>query len=312
MENTTMARAQAGLCAEGNLHSVYLMFNAFEGVESRLRPCLASVARFIEELSDQYCEPAFNGFVAIGANYWDSLYSGARPLGLKSFPNMKAEGREAPAYEYDVFVHIRSDRYDINHLVANQIVTMMDGLMELVDEERGFRFLENRDLTGFVDGTENPQGSNRAKVAIVGSEDRQFQGGSYIHTQKFIHNLSSWNQLPVKQQEDIIGRTKQDNVEYASADKPLTSHIKRVNLKDEDGQSMEILRQSMPFGGVKSQGLFFISLCANSRNFEAMLESMMKGDGHGHYDHLMNFTQAVTGSSFFAPSMEFLEEFADD
>ncbi|WP_169902844.1 Dyp-type peroxidase [Paraferrimonas sedimenticola] len=307
-----MARQQSGLCAEGNLHSVYLMFHAQEGVEQELRPCLASVARFIEELTDQYTEPAFNGFLAVGANYWDTLYPGARPLGLKPFPSMSKEHREAPAFEYDLFVHLRCDRYDINHLVANQVVNMLSGLMTLVDEERGFRFLENRDLTGFVDGTENPQGSHRAEVAIVDKEDRQFAGGSYIHTQKFVHDLSRWNRLPVKQQEDIIGRTKEDNIEYASADKPLTSHVKRVNLKDSDGNSMEILRQSMPFGGVATQGLFFISLCRNSDNFEAMLKSMVHGDGEGHYDHLMDFTQAVTGSAFFAPSLDFLDSFADD
>jgi putative iron-dependent peroxidase len=124
--------------------------------------------------------------------------------------------------------------------------------------------------------------------------------------QKYAHNLSKWHRLPVKKQEDIIGRTKQDDIEYESEDKPLTSHIKRVNLKDANGASMEILRQSMPYGSVKEQGLMFISSCKTPDNFEQMLRSMIYGDGHGNHDHLMQFTKALTGSSFFAPSLDFL------
>ncbi len=307
-----MPREQLGVCAEGNLHSVYLMFNANDAVEAQLRPCLANVAQYIYELTDQYADSAFNGFVAIGANYWDSLYSEQRPKHLRPFPAMQAENRDAPAIEYDLFVHIRCDRYDILHLVANEINQMFEGLVELIEEERGFRFMDSRDLTGFVDGTENPKGRNRQQVALVDDEDASFKGGSYIHVQKYAHNLSKWNRLPNKKQEDIIGRTKQDDIEYASEDKPLTSHIKRVNLKDAQGNSMEILRQSMPFGSLKEQGLMFISTCRTPTNFEEMLRSMVHGDGHGNHDHLMQFTKALTGSSFFAPSLDFLARFAND
>ncbi|MCL1037116.1 Dyp-type peroxidase [Shewanella corallii] len=311
MENQVMPREQLGVCAEGNLHSVYLMFNANDGVEQQLRPCLANVAQYIHELSDQYADSAFNGFVSIGANYWDTLYAGERPAQLKPFPAMEAGNRDAPAIEFDLFIHLRCDRLDILHLVANEVAQMLEGLVELVDEERGFRFMDNRDLTGFVDGTENPKGRNRQEVALVGEEDVTFVGGSYVHVQKYAHNLSKWHRLPTKKQEDIIGRTKQDNIEYASEDKPLTSHIKRVNLKHADGSSMEILRQSMPFGSVREQGLMFISVCRTSLHFEKMLESMVHGDGAGNHDHLMHFTKALTGSSFFAPSLDYLLKYAD-
>ncbi|NRD72591.1 Dyp-type peroxidase [Shewanella sp. VB17] len=307
MENQVMPREQLGVCAEGNLHSVYLMFNANDGVESQLRPCLANIAQYIYELSDQYADTAFNGFIAVGANYWDSLYLSNRPAELKPFPAMTAGNRDAPALEYDLFVHIRCDRFDILHLIANEICQMFEGLVELVDEERGFRFMDNRDLTGFVDGTENPKGRHRQEVALVGDEDKDFKSGSYVHVQKFAHNLSKWHRLPQKKQEDIIGRTKQDNIEYAAADKPLTSHVKRVNLKDLQGNPMEILRQSMPYGTVKEQGLMFISNCRNSDNFEQMLNSMVHGDEHGNHDHLLHFSQALTGASFFAPSLDFIE-----
>ncbi len=306
MDSQVMPREQLGVCAEGNLHSVYLMLNANDGVEDQLRPCVANVAQYLYELADQYADSAFNGFVGIGANYWDSLYPDARPELLKPFPAMSASTREAPAHEYDLFIHLRCDRYDILHLVGNEVCQMFEDLVELADEERGFQFMDCRDLTGFVDGTENPKGRNRQDVALVGEEDPQFRGGSYVHVQKFAHNLSKWNRLPQKKQEDIMGRTKIDNVEYASDDKPLTSHIKRVNLKDSDGKSMEILRQSMPYGSMKQQGLMFISTCRNSTHFEKMLHSMIHGDGEGNHDHLMHFTQALTGSAFFAPSIDFM------
>ncbi|MCL1058542.1 Dyp-type peroxidase [Shewanella gelidimarina] len=310
MDSQVMPREQLGVCAEGNLHSVYLMFNANDGIESQMRPCVANVAQYIHDLADQFADSAFNGFVAVGANYWDALYPVGRPRQLKPFPAMNQENRDAPAIEYDLFVQLRGDRFDILHLVANEVCQMFDGLVELIDEERGFRFMDSRDLTGFVDGTENPKGRSRQSVALVGDEDSEFKNGSYIHVQKFAHNLSKWNRLPDKKQEDIIGRTKAENIEYASAEKPLTSHIKRVNLKDDDGNSMEILRQSMPYGSVKEQGLMFISMCGNSVNFEQMLESMIYGDAEGNHDHLMHFTQALTGSSFFAPSIDFLERSA--
>jgi len=306
MDNQDMPREQLGICAEGNLHSIYLMFNANDGVEDQLRPSIASVAQYIYELTDQYADSAFNGFVAIGANFWDTYYPEARPALLKPFPSMNEGNRDAPAIEYDLFVHIRCDRFDILHLVANEINQMFEDLVELVEEERGFRFMDNRDLTGFVDGTENPKGRHRQQVALVADEDPEFKSGSYVHVQKYAHNLSKWHRLPVKKQEDIIGRTKQDDIEYDSEDKPLTSHIKRVNLKDANGASMEILRQSMPYGSVKEQGLMFISSCKTPDNFEQMLRSMIYGDGHGNHDHLMQFTKALTGSSFFAPSLDFL------
>ncbi|MBR9729397.1 Dyp-type peroxidase [Shewanella intestini] len=309
MDNQAMPREQLGICAEGNLHSVYLMFNVNDGAESHMRASLASVAQYIYELTDQFSDSAFNGFVAIGANFWDSYYPDARPALLKPFPSMQQDNRDAPAIEFDLFIQLRCDRIDILHLVANEIHQMLEDSVELIDEERGFRFMDSRDLTGFVDGTENPKGRNRQQVALVGDEDSQFTQGSYVHVQKFAHNLSKWNRLPVKKQEDIVGRTKEDNIEYASEDKPLTSHLKRVNLKSDDGESLEILRQSMPYGSVKEQGLIFISVCRTPAHFEKMLRSMVHGDGHGNFDHLMNFTKALTGSSFFAPSLDFLLQF---
>ncbi len=150
---------------------------------------------------------------------------------------------------------------------------------------------------------------HRREVALVKTEDDAlFSRGSYLHIQRYQHNLTLWRSLKEKEQEDIFGRTKVDNIEYESEKKPLTAHTKRTSLKDEQGNSIEILRQSMPYGDMKQQGLFFVSYCQSPEPFEIMLKSMIFGDEHGHVDHLLKYTQAETGAAFFAPSLTFLTE----
>lgn len=300
-----MAREQSGVCAEGNLHGQYLLFDCLEGNEPAIRAQLHEISRYLDEMTEQYCDVAFAGFIAIGAEYWSLLYPDSRPALLRPFPLLEQDDRHAPSMPYDVFIQIVSDRADINFMVSNEVCLLLEDLATLSEEVKSFRYLDNRDLTGFVDGTENPKGVHRQKVALVSEEDNAFRGGSYIHIQRYRHNLSKWNKLKQKQQEDIVGRTKQDNHEYSSFNKPKTSHIRRTGLKDSDGNALEILRQSMPYGDMQEQGLFFISCCSTPLNFEIMLRSMIVGDNKGHYDHLLDFTQAVTGAAFFAPSLSF-------
>lgn len=301
-----MAREQMGVCAEGNLHGLYLLFDCNEGNEAAIRSHLAEISTYLDEASEQYCEVAFSGFIAIGANYWSQLYGDAAPALLRPFPSISSDDRHAPAIPYDLFIHIRCDRADINHLIGHEICLMLEDLTNLVEQTNGFRYLDNRDLTGFVDGTENPKGIHRHEVALVGNEDQVFRGGSYIHIQRYRHDLKRWNGLKVKQQEDVIGRTKEDNQEYTSFNKPHTAHIRRASLKDANGNELEILRQSMPYGDMQEQGLFFISCCSTPLNFELMLRSMVVSDDKGHYDHLLDYTQAISGAAFFAPSITFL------
>lgn len=301
-----MAREQTGVCAEGNLHGLYLLFDCNEGNEAAIRSQLAEITQYIDEASERYGEVAFSGFIAIGANYWSQLYGKISPALLRPFPSLSSEDRHAPAIPYDLFIHIRCDRADINYLIGHEICLMLEDLANVVEQINGFRYLYNRDLTGFVDGTENPKGIQRQEVALVGDENKAFRGGSYVHIQRYHHDLKRWNSLRVKQQEDIIGRTKQENQEYASFNKPKTAHIRRTSLKDNKGNSLEILRQSMPYGDMQEQGLFFISCCATPINFELMLRSMIVSDHKGHYDHLLDYTQAISGAAFFAPSVSFL------
>jgi len=307
-----MAREQFGICAEPNLHGNYLLFNALDNKNAFIRAAISRLPPLFENYSEQFSEANLIGVVAIGAAYWDEFYPKSRPALLAPFPAMHSDDRVAPISSYDIYIEIRSDRADVNHIVSNKVCQLLGDSVELTEEVQAFRFLDGRDLTGFVDGTENPHGLHRREVALVkGQDDINFAAGSYLHTQRYQHNLKLWDSLTDHEQEDVYGRTKLDNVEYDGADKPLTAHTKRTSLKDDQGNSIEILRQSMPYGDMKRKGLFFVSYCQSPKPFEIMLKSMIYGDAHGNSDHLLKYTQAETGSAFFAPSLTFLATVAD-
>jgi len=308
-----MAREQFGICAEPNLHGSYILFNVLDDKKEYLRQALSRLPALLDKYADRFSEANLIGVFAIGAGYWDEFYPKSRPKELTNFPLMACEDRTAPANNYDLYIEIRSDRADVNHIVTTKVCALLGDSVELAEQVRAFRFLDGRDLTGFVDGTENPKGMHRRKVALVDdTEDSEFSGGSYLHIQRYRHNINLWNTLEVKAQEDVFARTKIDNEEYSTENKLPTSHIKRTGLKDEQGNSIEILRQSMPYGDMRQQGLFFVSYCQSPKPFEIMLKSMIFGDENGHFDHMLKYTQAETGAAFFAPSLTFLEKLADD
>jgi len=307
-----MAREQFGVCAEPSLHGYYLLFNVVDDNNLFLRKALSRLPALFDKYADRFSEANLAGVIAIGTNFWDELYPEGRPKYLRQFPEMGIEDRTAPVNNYDLYIEIRSDRADVNHIVATKVCQLLADSVELVEQVRSFRFLDGRDLTGFVDGTENPRGQHRRNVALINDEqDPEFAAGSYLHIQRYRHNLNLWNSLEVKEQEDVFSRTKVNNEEYSEENKAPTSHIKRVNLKDSEGNSLEILRQSMPYGDMKLQGLLFVAYCHSPEPFELMLKSMIAGDAHGHSDHMLKYTQAETGAAFFVPSLNILAKLGE-
>lgn len=303
-----MAQPQKGICAEPNLHAQYLMFNVVDDDNQVIRAKLARILDLFEHYDNEHYEAMVSGVVAIGNNYWLELYPGLLPLELAPFPDMQCEDRCAPVVPCDLFIQIRADRADICHAIGIEVYELLKLHVELIEQIRGFRYLDGRDLTGFVDGTENPKGLHKLDVAIVGDDDPDFAGGSYIHVQRYRHDMARWHHVAEKHQEKIIGRTKADDVEFASQDKEEYAHTKRTNLKDAEGKSIEILRQSMPYGDMKVQGLYFVSCAKSPKPFTMMLQSMIYGDENGNYDKLLDYTSAETGAAFFAPSVTFIKE----
>lgn len=302
-----MAQPQSGVLPEQKAHALFLTFLVAESEAAAMtvRRVAAAIPGLTDDLSRAHPEAGLVSAVGFGAALWDRLFPAARPAQLRPFHALDGKGGEVPATPADLFLHLRGDRHDLNFELACQITTQLGASVSLVEEIPGFRYLDSRDLTGFVDGTENPTGDDRARVAIVGEHDPGFAGGSYVAIQRYIHDLASWNQLSLPEQEQIIARTKADDVEFEAADKPLTSHVKRVSIKA-DGKSLEILRHSMPYGTTAEHGLYFVAYCNTPDNFDKMLESMIVGDADGNFDHLMRYSRAVTGASFFVPGRDWL------
>lgn len=304
-----MALYQKGIVAEANRSALFLTLNQTrnEGAKQRVKQVLANVTAIEEKYNQLEPEAELCLVAAIGSSYWSQIIDAEAPAELTAFPSFENGENVAPNTPVDLLFHIRSERKDLNFQLARELCAELGDAVQVVEEVDGFRYFDMRDFTGFVDGTENPQGDDRIGVAVVGDEDPAFTGGSYIHLQRYIHNMDFWNKQPVKKQEETYGRTKEDNVEFASTDKALTAHTKRTSLKDSDGNAIEILRHSMPYGDIQACGLLFASYCRTPKNFTLMLKSMVEGDGKGHTDHLLKYTRAVTGQAFFAPSRSFLE-----
>lgn len=299
-----MAREQWGVCAEANLHGVHLFFNAHEGYEPVIREALSQLPSIFDEINEQFSEAMFSAVIAVGANFWSELYPGDKPEGLKPFPAMNHEDRSMPAVPVDLYIQLRSDRQDVNYIASRRVTSLFGETLELIEQVPCFRYLDGRDLTGFVDGTENPKGRHRREVALVA--DGKFTGGSYLHVQRYRHHLARWEKVPTEEQELIIGRTKIDDIEMSKEQMPEFAHVKRSNVKDENGKGLELMRQSMPYGNLTTQGLLFVSYCAYPDHFETILRNMVYGSDEGTYDHLLNYTTAETGAAFFAPSIDFL------
>jgi putative iron-dependent peroxidase len=185
------------------------------------------------------------------------------------------------------------------------LVRRLQPLATVAEEIHGFRYRDSRDLTGFIDGTENPKGKARAVAALIGEEDRPFAGGSYVAVQRYVHDLERWSRLGDREQEQIIGRTKRGSVELPKNKKPETAHISRVVI-ERDGAELQILRQSYPWGTVREAGLYFAAYTKSLDIFNLMLARMMGATGDGLHDRLMEFSRAVTGATFFVPSLETL------
>lgn len=300
---------QAGIIPAPNPSALFLVLRTPE--PGKNGKAVAKVAAGIPTLTEKVgatdLRAKLVGTVSFGSDFWEVISPGKRPVGLRPFTAIQAEGRSAPSTGGDVLLHLLSKRQDLNFELAMRIRHQLGDAVEVMDEVHGFQYLDSRDLTGFIDGTENPKGAkDRAEVALIGAEDVAFAGGSYVFTQRYVHNLQKWATVPTKEQEKVIGRRKSDSKELSDRAKPSTAHISRTVI-EENGEELEIVRHSFPYGTVSEKGLFFIAYCKTLDIPEKMLRRMMGTSGDGHYDRLMDYSQAVSGAHFFAPSLEVLK-----
>jgi porphyrinogen peroxidase len=258
-------------------------------------------------------EGNLSGVMGIGSDAWDRLFGQKRPAELHPFREIKSGPRHAVATPGDLLFHIRAKRMDLCFELATQIMARLGEAVSPVDEVHGFRYFDDRDLIGFVDGTENPTGQAAIDAACVGAEDAAFAGGSYVIVQKYLHDVAGWNALATEAQERIIGRSKLSDIELDDAVKPTSAHNALTTIV-EGGEEIKIVRDNMPFGRVADNefGTYFIGYARSPRTIEQMLENMFIGRPPGNYDRLLDFSFAKTGNLFFVPSATFLDNVGND
>jgi len=284
-----------------------------EGSFGLLRAFCADLSGLIRAVEFRDVEAGLTCVAGFGSDAWDKLFGPPRPAELHPFREIRAGERHAVSTPGDILFHIRAKRMDLCFELARQIMEKIGSGVSVADEVHGFRYFDDRDVMGFVDGTENPRGDAAREAAIVGGEDPAFAGGSYVIVQKYLHNLKAWEALPVETQERIIGRRKLSDVELADADKPAYAHNVLTNI-EENGRQLQILRDNMPFGrpGYGEFGTYFIGYSRTPRITEIMLENMFVGRPPGNYDRLLDFSRPATGSLFFVPATTFLDNVTGD
>jgi putative iron-dependent peroxidase len=278
--------------------------------EAAVRSLCGDLAALVRAVGFRDIEGRLSCIMGFGSDAWDRLFGEPRPKDLHPFREIRGR-HHAVATPGDILFHIRSMRMDLCFELATQMMARIGGAVATADEVHGFNYFDDRDLIGFVDGTENPVDQAAVEATTIGEEDAAFAGGSYVIVQKYLHDLTRWSELPVEQQERIIGRTKLSDIELDDAVKPTSAHNALTTIV-ENGEQLEILRDNMPFGDASKGefGTYFIGYARSPHRIEQMLVNMFVGRPPGNYDRLLDFSRAVTGSLFFVPSATSLENVA--
>jgi porphyrinogen peroxidase len=290
--------------------AIFLVFSVDSGGEERARALLADVSGLRRSVGFRIPEGELTCVASLGSTLWDRLFGQPRPAGLHPFRALAGSTHTAVATPGDLLFHIRAHRLDLCFELARQLTDRLAGSARVVDEVHGFRSFDERDLLGFVDGTENPEGPAALAAVLIGDEDPEFAGGTYVIVQKYLHDLAAWDALTVEEQERAIGRSKLSDIELADDVKPTNSHVALNTIVDDDGAERQIVRLNMPFGrvGVGEFGTYFIGYARIPDVIEQMLSNMFLGKPPGNYDRILDFSTAVTGSLFFAPPAGFLDD----
>lgn len=295
--------------------AIFLVATVNPGPENRttLRSFCGDLPALVRAVEFRDLEGGLSCVIGFGSDAWDRLFGRPRPAGLHPFREIRAGARHAVSTPGDLLFHIRAKRMDLSFELATQIMARLGNAVSPVDEVQGFRYFDERDLLGFVDGTENPRGAAAAEAVLIGDEDAAFWGGSYVIIQKYLHDLNAWNALSTEAQERIIGRSKLSDIELDDSIKPSSAHNALTTIV-ENGKEVKILRDNMPFGRPAHGefGTYFIGYSRSPRTIEQMLENMFIGLPPGNYDRLLDFSRAVTGNLFFVPSATFLENVTED
>jgi putative iron-dependent peroxidase len=297
-----MAVFQPGIFAQGTRHHHHLELT----VPAEADP--GAVAAAIRGLR----EPAVtaggsNIVIGFGAGLWRRLAPDDAPPSLRPFQAVEGRGHRAPATQRDIWAWIHGAGPDIVLDTARAVAAAFGEVAELGLDQPCFVYRDSRDLTGFVDGTENPPVGD-APGAVIIPEGEVGEGGCFAMTQRYVHDLSRFHALPVEEQERVIGRTKDHSEELPDELKPPTAHIARVVIEDEHGAELEVFRRSVAYGNVDEHGLLFVLFSRDLERVDRMLARMFGLAEDGLTDRLLDFTTPTTGSYWFVPSLDVLND----
>jgi porphyrinogen peroxidase len=290
--------------------AMFIVATIDDGAEDQARDLLADASGLKRSVGFRILDGDLSLVVGVGSDLWDRLFGAPRPASLHPLPEFAGVRHTAVSTPGDLLFHIRAHRFDLCFELAQRIVERLSGYAHVIDEVHGFKSFDERDLLGFVDGTENPEGGAAVDAVTVGDEDPDFAGGSYVVVQKYLHDLAAWDALATEEQERAVGRTKLSDIEMPDDVKPANSHVALNTIVDDDGAQRQIVRFNMPFGSVgKGEfGTYFIGYAGDPEVIEEMLTNMFIGKPPGNHDRLLDFSTAVTGNLFFVPTAEFLDD----
>jgi putative iron-dependent peroxidase len=290
--------------------AIFLVLTVDTGGEDVVRDLLADVSGLRRSVGFRVPEEGLTCVVGLGSALWDRLFDGPRPAGLHPFRELAGGRHTAPSTPGDLLFHIRARRFDLCFELAQRLMERLSAVTHVVDEVHGFRSFDDRDLLGFVDGTENPEGNAALAAVLIGHEDPGFAGGSYVIVQKYVHDMAGWDGLPIEEQERAMGRSKLSDIEMADDVKPANAHIALNVIVDADGVQQQIMRFNMPFGrvGAGEYGTYFAGYARTPDVVEEMLTNMFIGKPPGTTDRILDFSTALTGNLFFVPDADFLDD----
>lgn len=280
------------------------------GGEERVHDTLGDLSALVRSVGFRYPDKRLTLITSIGSEAWDRLFAGPKPAGLHPFVELDGPRHRAPSTPGDLLLHIKAESLDMCFELAARTLDAFGDAVRVIDEVHGFRFFDNRDLLGFADGTENPSGDLAVRSTEIGTEDPAFAGGSYVHVQKYLHDMAAWRALSVEEQERVIGRSKLEDIEMDDDVKPANAHIALNVITDDAGNELKIVRQNMPFGevGKGEFGTYFIGYSRDPKVTERLLRNMFLGDPPGNTDRILDYSTAHTGCLFFTPPAGLLDD----
>lgn len=306
---TQPAQEQQVLAAPATA-ATFLVLTVRRGAESAVRDLLADAGGLLRSVGFRAPEAHLSQVIGIGSKLWDRLYDGPRPRELHPLRQIDGPTHTAVSTPGDLLFHLRAARADLCFELARRLTDRLSGHADVVDEVHGLRYFDERDILGFVDGTENPRGDAAAESVFIDESDPDFAGGSYVIVQKYVHDLASWDALTVEEQEAAFGRHKLSDMEFPDEDKASNSHLTLNTIVDPDGTQRQVVRDNMVFGSVAAAefGTYYIAYSATPSVTEQMLENMFVGVPPGNHDRILDFSTALTGGLFFVPTADFLDD----